>query len=867
METTKIIRKALAFLLGLALVGTLLPAAPVCAEEAAPESEPLPAKFDLRERGVVTPVKQQSPWGTCWSFGLIAAAETSILTDMGKTYAETGLDLSERHLIYFAMTPVTKEQSESQYDEGLYWPGGEGNTNAAYRGSLGTVASTLFSTGVGPLPEEDFPYQNNLGMTEYEYMQAYPDEWKGFVKADTERSKGVTLAELIQRNSANPKYAKTEAEYLQTCWDNYLKKVTERDYYTKYLDWWIDSSHRNKSAGYVLIDGNELPEHAWRDWKGTWVGLSRHGVEATKKELMRGRIVSVDFHADSTTPDQLDNEGKYINLDTWAHYAYQDIDRNHRVAIVGWDDDYPKENFLSGTDAEGNSKTPPANGAWIVKNSWGSETDATTNEGGRPINKGAWGIKDGEGRSTGYFYLSYYDKSITQPESYKFGTDLSAGDYFSAYQYDYLPAHGGFYFLKGGSHVSTANVYTIDPDEDEVLTSIGLRTLAENSTAEVEVYRLGPGVTNPEGGEKVASFSKTFEYAGFHRVALPEPVTLAPGTRFTVKSTIYSKDEDGNPTYYVIVNKAYCEEYARELLESRNLTYSYGKSVINKGESFIHFKSGGWFDWRECIDNDMNTDGLKSYGEVGAEAEVAADATSGQSEASEPQANDVGSSEASRYPKPIYVNEFVIDNFTLKAFTVPASAFVAGDPAPVGDQLSEEDSMKDDGTETGATWPEDGFTDGSQPSESAATSDPGIPDMEKDYFADWDDTDPGDTGEDPSPGDEDPGDNEEDPTADGTDQGEPEENPTTDDKDPSDAGEDTSSDGEDTAAKPAPQPQAPATPPQSGTPTTQQQTTQAASTPPKALPDTGDSTFVLLAPLALIGVCALALGFSRRRAT
>ena len=37
-----------------------------------------PVRFDLREYGVVTPVKFQNPWSTCWSFGGIAAAESSI---------------------------------------------------------------------------------------------------------------------------------------------------------------------------------------------------------------------------------------------------------------------------------------------------------------------------------------------------------------------------------------------------------------------------------------------------------------------------------------------------------------------------------------------------------------------------------------------------------------------------------------------------------------------------------------------------------------------------------------------------------------------------------------------------------------------
>ena len=43
------------------------------------EADIFPAKLDLRERGTVTPVKSQSPWASCWSFGAIASSETSIL--------------------------------------------------------------------------------------------------------------------------------------------------------------------------------------------------------------------------------------------------------------------------------------------------------------------------------------------------------------------------------------------------------------------------------------------------------------------------------------------------------------------------------------------------------------------------------------------------------------------------------------------------------------------------------------------------------------------------------------------------------------------------------------------------------------------
>ena len=59
--------------------------------------EALPASYDLRAEGRVTPVRDQAPYGTCWSFAAIGAAESSYLTQkLGGTPA-----LSEMHLAWF----------------------------------------------------------------------------------------------------------------------------------------------------------------------------------------------------------------------------------------------------------------------------------------------------------------------------------------------------------------------------------------------------------------------------------------------------------------------------------------------------------------------------------------------------------------------------------------------------------------------------------------------------------------------------------------------------------------------------------------------------------------------------------------------
>lgn len=58
----------------------------------------LPEFYDSRQKGYITPVKNQNPWGTCWAFGALSAGEASLVK---KGLADKTVDLSELHLSYF----------------------------------------------------------------------------------------------------------------------------------------------------------------------------------------------------------------------------------------------------------------------------------------------------------------------------------------------------------------------------------------------------------------------------------------------------------------------------------------------------------------------------------------------------------------------------------------------------------------------------------------------------------------------------------------------------------------------------------------------------------------------------------------------
>ncbi len=77
------------------------------------------------------------------------------------------------------------------------------------------------------------------------------------------------------------------------------------------------------------------------------------------------------------------NSPQYVSSDENSFFCNENLGQNHAIAIVGWDDNYSKDNF------NGSGGKPQNNGAWLVKNSWGKYNS--------------------EG---GYLWISYEDKTI-----------------------------------------------------------------------------------------------------------------------------------------------------------------------------------------------------------------------------------------------------------------------------------------------------------------------------------------------------------------------------------------------------------------------------------------------------------------------
>ena len=596
---------ALAGLMGLTLTASLVPTVAVAVTGTAsdlPEwaqddgdhaegplgvQASLPSKYDLRNDGFVTPVKQQGPFMSCWSFGGIAAAEISILSSSGVTFQDTvqrgtPLDLSERHLAYFALHPITADIDPAQAGEGFHLKSEE--TNAALQnGGNGMFITTLFSQGVGPVAEAQFPYRGKDAITSLQEFEADPE---GAVTRQLNleaKAKNMTYEQYIEYLIENSSL-KTE-EAIRQAYRTALSNNAKNDMtYSATDDWDIPekndegASNRTISGGFVLKDGNVLPDY--------WVPDAAHAgspntdaIRCVKQELLNGRGVFFTYRADDTGAYTMSTPG---TSDMYNQCITSPLSPNHGVCVVGWDDNYAAENFHEGA-------RPAGNGAWIVKNSWGSEIDCEPDDLGNVVSHRAYGIPDEEGGHTGYFYLSYYDRTIVGQETMQFSSNLLGEGRFFTAQHDYLPACGGFYDTeKSEDLVSSANVFEIGEPAD--ICSVSTRTSDENMRTTLAIYILDEGAESPTDGKLVGRTSRNFEYAGFHRVDLDNPIPVKAGQRVSVVSTAsFVNPETGVRIYGASASKAYKER--------PNGTFT---AVVNEGESYV-FQNGAWQDWSDYL--------------------------------------------------------------------------------------------------------------------------------------------------------------------------------------------------------------------------------------------------------------------------
>ncbi|MBO4394713.1 MAG: hypothetical protein J5800_10265 [Spirochaetales bacterium] len=578
-------------------------------------ADTFPSKFDLRERGTVTPVKSQDPWGTCWSFATIAASETSILNSLGMTvdtYRETfgeEMDLSEKHLAWFTSTalPELDEYPQGEYPfdpsqagEGLYFFDEE--TNPLDSGGNYFLSLASLASGIGILDEKYAPYMNSDGNISRDGDWSIPEDYRYAVSFELKHV-NILPAPASEDEEGNYVYvpAATEAiksELLagravgisfvadQTMPEMEKEEMRER-IYSHIKD---DESTTQEEKSYYLdvrtgfIDTDELSSDELRDLilirlRINDMPLDYYDLQSFDHDQLAMIFMSDYFGEDFETiydEDTREPFMTFVGTDPviYAQYTNEIQASNHSVTVVGWDDSFSAENWPE-------DRRPPADGVWIAKNSWGTD----------------WG-------NDGYFLLSYYDMNLNGISSFDYVVDEDnlKMESLSILEYDNMPADIINSTLFDDP-IYNANVFDID--EDCVLQYVSAMTGDLDTTVTASIYLLNENSSNPTDGILLVSDSETFRFAGYHRIKLGGNLLLPEGSRISIV-VLESVPTENGIKYSLVNNNSLNKEGVAEfnrIFEPYDIYLDcYTKGVVNPGESFVSFEYGRWIDWTDVIE-------------------------------------------------------------------------------------------------------------------------------------------------------------------------------------------------------------------------------------------------------------------------
>ncbi len=285
----------------------------------------------------------------------------------------------------------------------------------------------------------------------------------------------------------------------------------------------------------------------------SWLGAIQEDLETFSDWSVLSPVLNSTIHVQNiiylTRSDYTDNDAikealiKYGAVATGIYYSGSYMKSNsyyypgtngsnHAITIVGWDDNYSKSNFKT---------SPPGDGAWICKNSWGE----------------TWGNK-------GYFYVSYYDTKCARLGDYDKSTyTIILNDtvhYDKNYQYDIIGITD--YLITGEKTIWYKN--TFNATGNEFLTAFSTYFNATSEwTAQIYVNNALKLTQNGKAN------------AGYYTFNLNKNIPLKTGDAFTIVLKISTDKLASIPI--------------SEKVRSNRILYS-------EGVSFFSFDGKNWID-------------------------------------------------------------------------------------------------------------------------------------------------------------------------------------------------------------------------------------------------------------------------------
>ena len=265
-----------------------------------------------------------------------------------------------------------------------------------------------------------------------------------------------------------------------------------------------------------------------------------------KEAIKNNGGISASMYMDVTVDAENNYTTTYYNKDTYAYYCdSSSVIENHNAVIVGWDDNYSKDNFNEG-------HRPANDGAYIVLNSYGNQFG-----------------------DNGYIYVSYDDCVIEN--NLVTVENIDEIDYDKIYQYDPL-GDNNVIQVNGSSSGYAANVFSRDASKSEYLNEVGISLFA---TQGIEIY-LNPASADFESAKLVAS-TEPLE-AGYHTIKLATPQKLT-GDKFVVIVKYINQEGVFIPIECNLTESGFT-----------SVSNFFDTATANDGESFISTDGETWHD-------------------------------------------------------------------------------------------------------------------------------------------------------------------------------------------------------------------------------------------------------------------------------
>lgn len=242
-----------------------------------------------------------------------------------------------------------------------------------------------------------------------------------------------------------------------------------------------------------------------------------------------------------------------IQDNTSIYYAGPTAD--HGVSIIGWDDNYSASNFVNSSGV-----TPKGDGAWIVKNSYGTEMYTNTSkdisytkDSAHPIT-----VKMGD---NGYYYVSYYDTQVCKAAMAV--DNVTPANDTNNYSY----SKPGLAQINVGQNGLTMTKYEKKNTDTELLESFSVFTWAAGD--KVKIYY----GTSSDFSKATLVAETTANNTGYTNIKTTKKLTVADEYYIFLKYTAESGYLPINPIYTPKADETAKNEYYE--VENPKVGYSF----------------------------------------------------------------------------------------------------------------------------------------------------------------------------------------------------------------------------------------------------------------------------------------------------